>query len=106
MTHTNNDTSLDTKLLNLTKAKDRWQKAVSLLEQKLNLFLDTDTLRTVHIPKNVTLALQRDLDSLNAGHHQVEILNHAIAILEKKRRNAPCNTPTNTTPATPTTPSS
>ena len=106
MTHMNTDTTLDTKLLNLTNARNRWMRAVSLLEEKLKLFLNTDPPQPLRTPKNPPLRLRRDLDSLDAGRHQVEILNYAIANLEKKRRHAPCNTPTNTTPSPLTTPSS
>jgi len=106
MTHTNADTTLDSKIQNLTNARDRWMRAVSLLEDKLTLFRDADKLMPGRIPKNAPLALKRDLDSLNAGLHQVDIFNSAIANLEKERSAALCNTPTNTTQATPTTLSS
>jgi len=106
MTRTNTDTTTKTKLQKLYRAKSAWERAVTLLEEKIKPYLDPDTHRPRLAPDDIPNWLQWDLNSLRAGRGQVDAIQEAIDKLEKKETNKPCNTPTNTTPPTPTTPSS
>ena len=85
MTHIKTDTYLDSKIRNLITARDRWMRVVSMLKERLIFFRNVDKLLPVAVPKDASPAFRRDIESLNAGLHQIEIFNYTIAKLELER---------------------
>ena len=92
------DHSLTEKIEKLQQVKHQWENAVSLLERKLNLSPQTSPEIQRRIQGNPTPKMARDLDSLNAGYHQIEIVNLAICNLQRERKRLSCQTTTDTTP--------
>ena len=99
MTHTKTDPNLDEKIEKLQRVKQQWENAVSLLERKLNLSPKTTPEIQRRIRADPTPKMARDLASLLAGHHQIEVIHLAIANLQRERKRLSCQTTTDTAPA-------
>ena len=85
MTHTETDTTTETRLRRLQTALITWTNAVHLMTLTLRLEAHDD----LRIPVTTTKCLSpqgaKDLQSLNAGRKQILILNEQIEILQNER---------------------